>query len=380
MEDLTAARIQYLVTDDHYLEQMTVEKGGRLVRWPFAFRALVVPSTFILPLGSMKKIAAFAAAGGTVYLLGEPPRGSTEFGLNDPRMEELVERLSDLPTVHRAPEGVAHLVAQGAKHLRPQVEFLSGGFALLDLHRRIDGRDFYWLANNTGARQDGLLAFRGAKGAAFAWDCETGTVTALASKQGVGTSRVRVAFDPYQAFWLVFDPARAPRAAGGTRKEPRAVRIPVEGTWRVCFDPAIQPPPVSPGVTPDVPQAFTAEGGSEQTLAAWSDWGLGEFSGFLDYRTTFTLDAAGGRVVLDLGEVRHMAEVRINGKSAGARLWPPFAFDVTALVRPGKNELTVRVGNLLCNAMRRFGTWGWTRPGPEEFRSGLFGPVTIIQE
>ena len=66
------------------------------------------------------------------------------------------------------------------------------------------------------------------------------------------------------------------------------------------------------------------EGGAPRPLASWLDWGLDEFSGYVDYRTEFELDGAGGRLLLDLGAVKHMAEVRINGKAVGSRLWPPF--------------------------------------------------------
>ena len=95
--------------------------------------------------------------------------------------------------------------------------------------------------------------------------------------------------------------------------------------------------------------------------------------------TAFELndDQFSKRLVLDLGEVKHVVEVWINGSSMGCRLWPPFEFDITEAARTGKNEVKVRVGNLLCNAMKQYKTWGWTRPGPDDFDAGLLGPVVI---
>lgn len=378
--ELTAARVQYLIADDHYLRQMTVEPGGRLVRGPFAFRAIVMPSLFILPLDVAERIVEFAEVGGTVYLLGELPSASTEHGVDDPRMHELMERLVAMPSVHRAPDGVAPLAAGHAPDLVPQVEFLAGSFPLLDLHRRIDGREFFWLANNSGERQDCLLSFREAHGAVSRWDCESGSITPLASEEIGDASQVRVTFDPYEAFWLVFDPERGRLALPPATPEKTATPVVLQGPWRVRFDPSVQPPPPSPGLVPDVPEAFRAEAGQQLPLQAWSEWRLADFSGYLDYTTRFKIDGTTGRVRIDLGEVRHVAEVWVNGHSAGQRAWSPFAFDVTDLVRPGDNELTVRVGNLLCNEMRRFGRSGWTAPSAEEFRAGLFGPVTVVQE
>lgn len=381
IDELTAARVQYLVTDAHYLREMRLEEGGRLVRGPFAFEAIVVPSTFVLPLDVAKRLADFAEAGGAVFLLGELPRASTERGLGDPRLEAEVRRLLAQPTVKRAAEGIATLVERGDAHLRPHVEVLTGELELLDLHRRIDGRDFFWLVNDSSERRAGRLAFRGARGGVSTWSCETGVVGAIASEQLEGESRVQLELEPYEALWLVFDPEREPTRELAVLRPKRIPRhIALDGAWRVTCDLGIQPPPPSPDVVPAIPEALLAEGGVEHALGDWSELGLEGFSGYLDYHTTFTLDDVSGNTRLDLGDVLSLAEVWVNGERAGARLWPPFELDVTALVHPGENELTVRVGNLLCNAMTRFSNWGWSPPSAEDFRCGLFGPVTIVRE
>jgi hypothetical protein len=61
--------------------------------------------------------------------------------------------------------------------------------------------------------------------------------------------------------------------------------------------------------------------------------------------------------LLDLGNVADIAEVRINGESAGVVWKPPFRLDVSRWLRAGKNELEVRVENQW--AMKT--SW-WTMP------------------
>ena len=85
----------------------------------------------------------------------------------------------------------------------------------------------------------------------------------------------------------------------------------------------------------------------------------------MDYTTEFEVNTVSNPTRLDLGRVAHLAEVWINGQNVGARLWAPYAFDVTKALKPGKNTLRVRVGNLIANNMGL----------PSE--SGLFGPVTL---
>ena len=47
--------------------------------------------------------------------------------------------------------------------------------------------------------------------------------------------------------------------------------------------------------------------------------------------------AAEGPIHLDLGEVAVIAEVWCNGKKVGTRWAPPFGFDLSTFVKPGKN-------------------------------------------
>ncbi|MEW6071370.1 MAG: glycosylhydrolase-like jelly roll fold domain-containing protein [Planctomycetota bacterium] len=378
IEELTAARIEYLVADRHYLRQMRVGPFPELVRGPFKFQAVVVPSLYILPVDIARRLVDFARLGGTVYLLGDLPQGSSERGLGDPEMDELMRQLVSLPTVRRTPEGVAALAAEGAAYLEPEVRIQGDEFPLLALHRRIGARDFFWLANNAGTEQDCTLSFRNAHGAVSRWDCESGSITDVPSLTDGFDSTVELAFGPYEACWVVFDTTREAVHAPAAPPRGAPASLALAGPWRASIDPAAQPPPPSPGSVSPLPESFAGGAGEERPLASWLDWGLGEFTGFLDYTTSFSLAGAKGRVVLDLGEVRHMAEVWVNGRPAGARLWPPFRFDVTALVAPGENEVKVRVGNLLCNAMKRFGRWGWVAPEPADFDAGLRGPVAVL--
>jgi hypothetical protein len=49
--------------------------------------------------------------------------------------------------------------------------------------------------------------------------------------------------------------------------------------------------------------------------------------------------------------LREAAVVYVNGKRAGAVWCPPYALDVTALLKSGENRIRVNVGNLAVNAL-----------------------------
>ena len=110
--------------------------------------------------------------------------------------------------------------------------------------------------------------------------------------------------------------------------------------------------------------------------------GLRRFTGFIDYETTFNIQSDKSFVTIDLGKVRYMAEVWLNDKKIGERLWAPFTFSAET-AKSGKNKLRVRVGNLMVNEMGgkddlgELRHWGWQEPPDSSFEAGLFGPVEI---
>jgi hypothetical protein len=134
-------------------------------------------------------------------------------------------------------------------------------------------------------------------------------------------------------------------ARGGARRievAPLPVPIDLEGPWSLRFPPNW-----------GAPAMVTLE-----RLTSWtehSDQGVRYFSGTATYAKSFEVPAAWlepGRVVaLDLGSVKNLATVAINGEDLGVWWKPPFAADVTKALRVGTNTLEVRVTNLWVNRL-----------------------------
>lgn len=136
------------------------------------------------------------------------------------------------------------------------------------------------------------------------------------------------------------------------------------------------------------PESITME-----SLADWtqhSDPGVKYFSGTAEYHNTFTLtESSKSPVILDLGTVREVAVVRVNGKEAG-NLWKePYQIDISAFTKAGENQIEISVTNTWNN--RLVGDSGLkpedriTRtnlahkfnPKSPLLSSGLLGPVVI---
>ncbi|HVC90788.1 MAG TPA: hypothetical protein VND66_09235, partial [Acidobacteriaceae bacterium] len=128
----------------------------------------------------------------------------------------------------------------------------------------------------------------------------------------------------------------------------------------------------------------------DMDMANLVDWTMTErlknFSGRGQYTTTFTVPAtyldSHHRIMLDLGDVKDVAEISINGKPGPALLLSPYRSDVTSLLQPGENTLRITVVNTLFNALSARGPSA--NYSPEETNtangllpSGLIGPVRL---
>ena len=81
------------------------------------------------------------------------------------------------------------------------------------------------------------------------------------------------------------------------------------------------------------------------------------------------------RFLLELGDVRQTAAVKINGAQAAVLTYPPYTCDVTDLLADGENEIEITVANTLCNHYATVPS-GYANY-PEDAASGLLGPVLI---
>jgi hypothetical protein len=128
-------------------------------------------------------------------------------------------------------------------------------------------------------------------------------------------------------------------------------------------------------------------------LVSWTtipDDGIRYFSGTATYLKEFEVPASmlarGRHLELDLGELRNVAEATLNGRRLGIRWKPPFSYDVSGIVRTGKNTLAVQITNVWANRLA-----GDAKLPPDKritriaqkvglgsaMEAGLFGPVQL---
>ena len=94
-------------------------------------------------------------------------------------------------------------------------------------------------------------------------------------------------------------------------------------------------------------------------LSSWTNSdieGIKYFSGTATYRKTFQYDLESNpsgkrKMYLDMGDVSKVGEVWLNGQNLGVSWSMPHRFDITDIINPGENKLTVEVANTWSNRL-----------------------------
>jgi hypothetical protein len=118
--------------------------------------------------------------------------------------------------------------------------------------------------------------------------------------------------------------------------------IVIGGAWQVEFKPPVGNP-------------FHAKFEKLESWALSNDERIRYFSGTATYANRFRAPdaiAGGGlSVSLDLGVVKELASVSINGKLVSTLWHAPFEVDITEFIKPGENEITISVTNTWANRL-----------------------------
>lgn len=339
-----------------------------------SYKGLVFPPLDVIDAELAEKLEELAGAGLPIVFAGARPtraRGLTEYDRNTQRVVAAMENLLQNSNAYFASDRKEAL-SMITRLLSPNIRFHSAPLPFIQ--KRIGKLNAYFLHNHSDVEERMSASFE-AEGFPESWDPWTGNIAAIADyRRREEWVEVTLAMDPYSSALIVFDPHGAAPAANAASKKDALLRTAEigRGGWKLTATGL-----VPSGKTSVIHRALPA-------LLDWSiDAELHGISGRGVYTTSFAVEAidARKRLVLDLGDVKDVADVRVNGRHAATLLLRPYRTDITNFVRPGENELQVTVTNALFNSMvlrdpRPF------RAGPTHNPSGLMsggliGPVQL---
>lgn len=339
-------------------------------------------SSRLMTLAALRRIAALAEAGATI--VGTRPAGSPSLADDQADYAALADRLwaGGASTAVGKGRVIASADIDGALNLlgiAPDFRY-TGATAGADIpfvHRKLDDGESYFLVNRNDRKESIEAHFRVTGKAPQLWHAETGSFEDVSYRIAGGETVVPLTLGAEESVHVVF---RKPAdASARTVKAPtRVALLALDGPWTVGFQQGRGAPAsiVMPALAP---------------LDKSLDPGVKYFSGIASYTMAFEAPQAwapGRPLTLDLGDVRELAEVRVNGVLAGYAWHAPYTVEIGRFVKPGKNQLEIRVANLWVNRLIRDADPAvkdkvtWTdqptyRPDAHLRPSGLIGPVTL---
>jgi alpha-L-rhamnosidase/F5/8 type C domain len=251
---------------------------------------------------------------------------------------------------------------------------------VLFVHRKLRDGDLYYVDNRQERNEDLDATFRITGKEAEFWHTDTGVMEPASFRIADGRTTVPLHLEPWGTVFVVFRKPSQTSSRALPKITDQSIAT-VEGPWDLTFQ-----------SDRGAPAKITLD-----KLASWSDnadEGVKYFSGTGTYSKT--IEAApewfkrGAYLSIDLGEVKNLAEVSVNGKSLGIVWKPPYRVDVTHSLKPGANTVEIKVTNPWVNRIvgdrqpNALKTYTFTSPkfykaDAKLVPSGLLGPVQIVQ-
>jgi hypothetical protein len=324
-----------------------------------------------MTLKVLKKIFEFAKAG--IVISGQKPLQSPSLSDDPKAYDATLKQLLTLPNVKFDADIRSLLQNKGVKE---DVLINESKAEILYVHRSTADREIYWLNSRSDKNNEASISFRVQGKIPKRFNPETGAVELLSYEIKNGRTYLHLKFNPWDATFIIFESTTTQTNKTIPEWKTNFTQN-IEGIWTVKFQ--------EKRGAPEEPVIFPAL----VSLTDRKEEGIKYFSGIASYQKEIEVNAFNKeyRLMLNLGEVKNLAEVYINGKKAGVLWKQPFSIDISNHVQVGKNQVEVRVINSWVNRLV-----GDAQPGAKKMTfmtmplikketplevSGLIGPVKL---
>jgi hypothetical protein len=253
-------------------------------------------------------------------------------------------------------------------------DFISSG-NIRYTHRNMEDRDIYFISNRSDMIITDTCRFRSGGSYAEMWDPVTSVISlALCSPDKNGLTAVPVQLDAFQSCFIVFYHGKKSAEIESKKTGTFGARQTIctlDGPWDLSFD--------------------TVWGGPGHIVfSELTDWskrqedGIKYYSGSAVYTKTFDLPentsiSKDSRYYLDLGILRNLGRIKLNGSDLGILWTAPWQVNITDLILQKGNKLEVTVANLWINRLigDEFQPWDGVTDGkwPEWLLNGTKRPT-----
>ena len=324
----------------------TSVSGKQITTGGAMYQTILVPQTQYMPLATLKKLTELATAGASVVFFKSTPADVPGYGNLEARRKEFKSLISAFGFVHK---GAVKSVATGTGMVIQADELGAGLDAAtvgrermvdqgLEFIRRKHDKGYYYFVVNRGENDiDGYVQLNVEAGSVAIFNPMTEKSGYAALKNASEGTGVYLQLAKGESLILeTFNEARSGSAYPYTEAAGEAHRL--TGKWTIEFK--------SGG--PTLPATIKTK-----ELKSWTDLdgqGTRDFSGAASYSIKFKRPKGkAASWLLDLGQVRDNAEVRLNGQLLATLIGPRFSVEIPSSALKKKNRLDVLVANSMAN-------------------------------
>ncbi len=366
-----------------YIDELVITEArkekGLLKYGPMSYQALILCNVRSMEPQTAEAIAEYARSGGRVILAGSLPGRSLSFanaGENDKSVKRIFEEmLQNYPgriLTADEPENPADLlpwtlgILEKIK-IQKDVEINEPDKNLFQIRHTDGERDIWFFVNSNMAKKINTeITFPTGNKIPWKWDPETGTREPyhFSGKP----SLLNIQLDPLESLLLVFEPGKAGIQKTQTGKETADTLLVIDGPWEAEFIHING-------------SSFTRRFDELKDFGTSKDNQLNSFAGTVNYLTLVRSD--GNCRWLSLNSLnRGVAEVSVNGKSAGICWYGKPLFNIDGLLNKGDNKIEIKYTTVLSNYVGSLkdnpAAVRWTA-GYDKLRSGIDGPAVIFK-
>jgi alpha-L-rhamnosidase len=376
------------VDADALIHVLKVNADGRITTpGGTTYRLLgLAPYSQHMSLPVLRAIHQLVMDGATVA--GPKPTDDPSLADSQSDFDRMVEDLfGDGAGVHHVGKGTVYagqtvVEALTAMNVAPDLNYSQSGQTgnLQFVHRKLSNGDIYFIDNRSDAHANVDASFRVVGRMPELWYAETGNTEQVSYTVSNGRTKLPLSLGPWGTVFVVF---RQPTSKASIALPPTTEKVltTINSPWKVTFQPGRGAP-------------------DSIVMTELSDWsrsddpGVKYFSGEATYTTHVQAPPdwfkGGTQLRIDLGDVKNLAVVTVNGKDLGEAWHHPYRLNVTTVLKPGTNQISIKIVNAWVNRLI-----GDQQPGATKYTftdvkpysadspllsSGLLGPVTIIRE
>lgn len=307
---LTQAQLDFDIVSKDLLEEAEI-KDQQFIINDHVFKALVLPYAEYIPQKVMEVLNRFIAGGMKILLVDQLPKNYQDF-VSLPQvcsLDELTQELQDLAEVE-----------------------LENVFPELVYYRyQKDGKDYILFFNESVSQTVDTKVN-------LPFLSEAKQIQAYNAYEDIfeNVSENHLLLPLYQTLiWVIGDEEVSTSSSLKVGEKYSLLQ-----SWKVEYADAFQ--------YPNFQEVTTLE--TISPLNELENWD--RVSGTVAYETSVIVRTGEVILGLDLGRAYEIAEVFVNGQSAGVKLTPPYIFNVENLFKEGENQLRIEVTNTLGTEFR----------------------------